>query len=80
MDLANAWQRLSAVHQETLSLIVWEGLSRTQAAGVLGISPMAFRVRLSRARRVLRHYLDATEKHRPPDALNSLPTTSGHSS
>ena len=57
VDLAHAWARLSAIHQETLSLSVWEGLSAAQAAQVLGISPVAFRIRLSRARRLLKQSL-----------------------
>jgi RNA polymerase sigma-70 factor (ECF subfamily) len=57
VDLANAWSRLTAMHQEALSLSVWEGLTGAQAARVLGISPVAFRIRLSRARRLLRLHL-----------------------
>lgn len=53
LDLAAAWDRLSEVHQEALSLSVWEGLSSAQAATVLSISPVAYRIRLSRARRAL---------------------------
>jgi RNA polymerase sigma-70 factor, ECF subfamily len=63
VDLAKAWGRLTAVHQEALSLSVWEGLTAAQAAQVLGISPVAFRIRLSRARRLLRRHLGT-----PPDA------------
>ena len=80
VDLAKAWPRLSAAHQEALSLIVWEGLSGAQAARVLGISPMAFRVRLSRARRALRHFLASSEKPFPPTAISSSPTMSGRPS
>lgn len=57
-DLVRAWQRLSARHQEALSLTVWEGLTGAQAAEVLGISAVAYRVRLSRARTALRALLD----------------------
>ncbi len=57
VDLTHAWKRLTAVHQEALSLSVWEGLTGAQAAQVLGISPVAFRIRLSRARRLLKHHL-----------------------
>jgi RNA polymerase sigma-70 factor (ECF subfamily) len=48
---------LSAAHQEALSLSVWEGLTGAQAAQVLGISAVAFRIRVSRARRLLKHHL-----------------------
>lgn len=58
LDLAQAWSRLSEVHQEALGLVVYEGLQAPQAAVVLGISPVAFRLRLSRARRALRLQLD----------------------
>jgi RNA polymerase sigma-70 factor (ECF subfamily) len=57
VDLARAWNMLTAMHQEALGLSVWEGLSGPQAARVLGISHVAFRIRLSRARRFLRHNL-----------------------
>lgn len=60
LDLADAWRRLSPVHQETLSLAVWDGLAGPQAAAVLGISPVAFRLRLTRARRALRRYVEIT--------------------
>jgi len=57
VDLATAWNLLSEVHQEVLSLAVLEDLKAPQAAAVLGISPVAFRLRLSRARRALRAHL-----------------------
>lgn len=57
VDLATAWTRLSAIHQEALSLSVWEGLTGAQSARVLGISAVAFRIRLSRARKLLRNNL-----------------------
>ena len=68
LDLAAAWGRLAAVHQEALSLAVWDGLDGPQAAMVLGISPVAFRLRLSRARRMLRRYAELT-----PAQSSSLP-------
>lgn len=65
VDLGQAWRRLSAIHQEALALAVFEELSAPQAAAVLGISPVAFRLRLSRARRALRLHLD----HLPQQAV-----------
>ncbi|MFW6034309.1 MAG: RNA polymerase sigma factor [bacterium] len=62
LDLSRAWRRLSDVHQEVLALAVLDGLSAPQAAAVLGISPVAFRLRLSRARRALRLHLDHLPK------------------
>ncbi|MFI0448587.1 RNA polymerase sigma factor [Actinomadura sp. 6N118] len=58
VDLARAWSRLSEVYQEALALAVFEELRAPQAAAVLGISPVAFRLRLSRARRALRLHMD----------------------
>lgn len=59
LDLATAWERLTRAEQETISLTVWEGLSSAQAAVVLECSAVAYRLRLSRARRSLRRHLDA---------------------
>ncbi|ASN53392.1 RNA polymerase sigma factor [Sinomonas sp. R1AF57] len=58
VDLARAWRMLSEVHQEALGLAVFEDLDAPRAAAVLGISPVAFRLRLSRARRALRTLLE----------------------
>jgi RNA polymerase sigma-70 factor (ECF subfamily) len=58
LDLARAWRRLTAQHQEALALTVWDDLTSSEAALVLGISPVAYRLRLSRARRALRALAD----------------------
>ena len=58
VDLARAWRQLSDVHQEALGLSVFEGFTGPQAAAVLGISPVAYRIRLTRARRALRLLLE----------------------
>ena len=57
IDLAAAWQRLSATDQEALALTVLDDLTSPQAARVLGISAPAYRLRLLRARRALRDQL-----------------------
>lgn len=57
VDLARAWTRLSPVHQEALALCAFEGLSAPEAAAVIDVSPVAYRLRLSRARRALRAHL-----------------------
>jgi RNA polymerase sigma-70 factor (ECF subfamily) len=44
---------LSSSDLEALLLVAWEDLTPTQAARALGISAVAFRVRLLRARRRL---------------------------
>ncbi|MFJ4263986.1 RNA polymerase sigma factor [Paenarthrobacter nicotinovorans] len=69
VDLGRAWALLSEVHQETLGLAIFENLSAPQAATVVGISPVAFRLRLVRARRSLRLLLD----HIPPNK-SAVPT------
>lgn len=58
LALATAWKSLSETHQEALALAVFEDLAAHQAAAVLGISPVAFRLRLTRARRALQLHLD----------------------
>lgn len=57
LDLSRAWARLSDIHQEALALSAIDGLNATEAAAVLDVSPVAFRLRLSRARRALRAHL-----------------------
>jgi len=57
VDLTRAWQRLAPADQEALTLTVFEGLSGSQAAHLLGISRAAFSLRLLRARRRLRRQL-----------------------
>lgn len=53
VDISRAWRALNPIHQEALALAVFDGLSAPEAATVLDISPTAFRLRLSRARRTL---------------------------
>ena len=67
VDVARAWRLLSGRHQEALALAVLDGLPAPQAASVLGISPVAFRLRLSRARRALRVHLEHLPE--PPSPL-----------
>lgn len=57
IDIAVVWPRLSAGHQEAPALAALDGLSAPEAAVVLGISPTAFRLRLSRARRSLKNLI-----------------------
>lgn len=61
LDLVAAWPRLTAGDQEVLALAYWDDLTSPEAASVLGISPVAFRLRLTRARRALRRHLDLVE-------------------
>jgi RNA polymerase sigma-70 factor (ECF subfamily) len=53
----SALDRLPAADRELLTLVAWEGLTPAQAAGVLGLTPGAARVRLHRARTRLRDAL-----------------------
>jgi RNA polymerase sigma-70 factor (ECF subfamily) len=70
VDLRRAWDKLTAVHQEALALSVLDDLTAPQAATVLGISPVAFRLRLSRARRALRAFLGHTPARTPEGQLS----------
>ncbi|WP_456695103.1 RNA polymerase sigma factor [Aeromicrobium sp. P5_D10] len=74
VDIAAAWPLLSASHQEAIALSAFDGLTAPEAAVVLDISSTAFRLRLSRARRSLRRYLDSTSAG---DRLPSSPTSEG---
>lgn len=58
-DAITALATLSPRDQELVCLVVWEGLTITQAATVLGIRADAARARYSRARRTLRSRLGA---------------------
>ncbi|MCM0616173.1 sigma-70 family RNA polymerase sigma factor [Paenarthrobacter sp. TYUT067] len=71
VDLGRAWELLSAIHQEALGLAIFENLAAPQAARVLGISPVAFRLRLTRARRALRLLLDHIPRQESPAPATS---------
>lgn len=73
VDLTQAWRWLSARDQEAIALAVFDELTSAQAAHVLGISPVAFRLRLSRARRAFRQRL--TQPSRPATAPAAERTT-----
>ena len=57
LTVRRAFRRLTTSDRETLTLIAWDGLTPSQAARSLGCSPVAFRVRLHRARRRLERAL-----------------------
>ena len=61
LDLATAWRQLSETDQEALSLAAFEDLTSPQAARVLGITAAAYRLRVLRARRALRHQLNLAD-------------------
>lgn len=58
LDLIRVWPSLTAEQQEVIALTAWDGLDGPAAARVLGITAVAYRLRLSRARRTLRRLLD----------------------
>lgn len=58
LDLRVAWARLNDADREVIALVAWDGLTGREAAAVLGCTRAAFSVRLTRARRRLKHLLD----------------------
>jgi RNA polymerase sigma-70 factor (ECF subfamily) len=66
--LLEALAGLAEADRELLMLIGWEELTPTQAARALGISPLAARTRLHRARRRLRARLAKQSSRNPPNA------------
>ncbi len=60
-----AFARLSDGDREILRLVAWEQLRPRQAAVVLGCSPVAFKVRLHRARRRLEALIGGTAPAQP---------------
>lgn len=75
VDLAVAWRQLSETHQEALALAVFEELAAPHAAAVLGISPVAFRLRLTRARRALRQQLQSLPTRTPSRTRTTVERT-----
>lgn len=67
--LVEALNRLNNREREALMLTAWEGLDGASAAAALDISPVAFRVRLHRAKRKLAQELGQPEA--PTAALAS---------
>jgi RNA polymerase sigma factor (sigma-70 family) len=59
-DLLRGLAELSTADREAVLLVAWDGLTTAQAAEVLGCSPAAFKMRLSRARRRLDHAAGST--------------------
>ena len=70
--LDRALRELSQLDREALLLVAWEDLTPGQAAQVLGVSPVAFRVRLLRARRRFRTSLEEAQASPPSPHLNHL--------
>jgi RNA polymerase sigma factor (sigma-70 family) len=70
--LDRALRELSQLDREALLLVAWEDLTPGQAAQALGVSPVAFRVRLLRARRRFRVSLEEAQAAPPSPHLNHL--------
>ena len=70
--LDRALRELSQRDREALLLVAWEDLTPGQAAQALGVSPVAFRVRLLRARRRFRTSLEEAQASPPSPHLNHL--------
>jgi RNA polymerase sigma-70 factor (ECF subfamily) len=72
VERATALEALHALPKddvEVLTLTTWHGLSPAEAATVIGCSPRAFTVRLSRARRRLADALRSAEVAQPSSRL-----------
>ena len=65
---------LGPLDREALLLVAWDDLSPAQAAAALGVSPVAFRVRLFRARRRFQRALEATATPVTPDVMRMRST------
>jgi RNA polymerase sigma-70 factor (ECF subfamily) len=67
--VSRALRTLPERDREALLLVAWEDLTPAQAAEALGIAPVAFRVRLLRARRRFARSLAADGLPNTPDVL-----------
>lgn len=76
VEVDEVLNRLHRTDAEILRLTVWEQLTPTEIAEVLGISPGAARTRLLRARRTAAHLYETHEHARPATALHTTPRPS----
>jgi RNA polymerase sigma-70 factor (ECF subfamily) len=65
--LGVAFARLHEADREVLRLLAWEQLTVSEAAAVIGCSPVACRVRFHRARRRLARQLEELERSGSPE-------------
>jgi RNA polymerase sigma-70 factor (ECF subfamily) len=80
LGVVEALMRLSETDREAITLVAWDGLSPSEAALVVGQSPVAFRVRLHRAKQRLRRRLAARQRAREGTwelAAHEVPLTRG---
>ena len=59
--LIRAWEQLPDADRDTLALVAWDGLTPAQAGKAVGVSRVAFSVRLLRARRRLEALIAAQD-------------------
>ncbi|MFZ0666851.1 MAG: RNA polymerase sigma factor [Acidimicrobiales bacterium] len=71
-QLREALAKLSGDDQELLMLVAWDGLSPSEAAVVLGCSPVAARTRLHRARNRLASHLGVDLRMQREDSCGQL--------
>lgn len=76
--VAEALGRLSDKDREAITLVAWEGLSPAQAAGVVGLTAGAFRVRLHRAKRRLRQELERSGALRTAARISAVTKEAFH--
>jgi len=69
-EVLAAFAALREPDRELLRLVTWDGLTPVEAAEVLGVTRVAFGVRLHRARRRLRHELERTDEQKEIPSLN----------
>jgi len=67
--IRQAWGRLSEDDREVLALYAWDELDSTEASKVLGCTPLAFRARLSRARKRLKALIDVDARQVPAQTM-----------
>jgi RNA polymerase sigma-70 factor (ECF subfamily) len=68
-------RRLSPGEREVLLLVAWDDLTPAQGAKALGISGVAFRVRLLRARRRFQQLMDARQAASDPSRIVEMEST-----
>jgi RNA polymerase sigma-70 factor (ECF subfamily) len=73
-EVTAALLQLGGLDREALLLVAWDEMTPAQAAETLGISAVAFRVRLFRARRRFQRALDSVNETLAPDAIGVRPT------
>jgi RNA polymerase sigma factor (sigma-70 family) len=72
-ELQSAFAKLDADDQELLRLVAWEDLTPSEAALVIGCSPVAARTRLHRARNRLAALLGYDPRMQRPAQTGQLP-------